>query len=105
MDKNSTKETFESLWKYCTSNDRLCPMPMRWNDLFGILKDTKQNSDGSWNPSLPLILSGWEHTAPIQKFLVFQEQIQWASDKNQLNEVGKYLRSLSENEWAHYGEI
>lgn len=105
MNDKSTKETFESLWAYCTANNRLCPMPMRWNDFFGMLKDTKQNSDGSWTPSLPLILSGWEHTVPLQKFLVFEEQIKWASGKNQLEEIGKYLRSLSEEDWAHYGEI
>jgi len=80
-------------------------MPMKWNDLFMMLKNTKQNPDGSWTPSLPLILSGWEHTVPLQKYLVFKDHIQWAADNNQLEEVGKYLRSLSETEWAHYGEI
>lgn len=102
---DNKKETFESLWEYCTSNNRLCPMLMRWNDLFKMLEDTQQNPDGSWTPPLPLILSGWEHTVPLQKFLVFQEQIKWASDKNQLDDIGKYLRSLSEDGWAHYGEI
>lgn len=80
-------------------------MPSKWNDLFEMLKNTKQNSDGSWIPSLPLILSGWEHTAPIQKLVVFQEHIKWAADNDQLDEVGKYLRALDETDWAHYGEI
>src|SRR3989344_2274513 len=105
MDKQTAKETFESLWGYCTSNSRLCPMPGKWNNLFKMLKNTKQNSDGSWTPSPPLILSGWEHTVPLQKFLVSQEHIKWASDNNQLDEVGQYLRALSEEGWAHYGEI
>lgn len=99
------KETFETLWKYCTANNRLCPMPTKWNILFGILKNTKQNPDGEWKPALPLILSAWEHTIPLQKYLVFQEHIKWASDNNQIEEIGKYLRSLSEEDWAHYGEI
>ena len=99
------KETFKMLWKYCASNNRLCPMPMKWNEFYGMLKNTKQNPDGSWTPSLPLILSGWEHTIPLQKFLVFQEQVKWASDNKQIEDVGKYLRALSEDEWAHYGEI
>ena len=80
-------------------------MPMKWNDLWGMLKNTKQNSDGGWTPSLPLILSGWEHTVPLQKFLVFKEQVQWAADNAQIDEVGRYLRSLPEEDWAHYGEI
>jgi len=102
---NQEKETFDTLWKYCTSNNRLCPMPSKWNDLFGMLKNTKQSPDGSWTPSLPLILQGWEHTAPIQKFLVLQEQIEWASEQNQLDEIGSFLRLLPEEDWAHYGEI
>lgn len=102
---HTQKETFDDLWNYCTSNNRLCPIPSRWNVFFGMLKGKKQNLDGSWTPSLPLILSGWEHTVPLQKFLVFQEHIKWASDHNQLDEVGQFLRNLTEDEWAHYGEI
>lgn len=102
---NQTSETFETLWEYCISKNRLCPMPMKWNDLFGMLKNTKQNPDGGWTPSLPLILFAWDTTMPIEKQLRFKEHIQWASDNNQNEEVGKYLRSLSENDWAHFGEI
>lgn len=98
-------ETFESLWEYCTSKDKLCPVPMRWNDLFGMLKNIKQNVSGGWKPSLPLILAAWYDTTPIEKQLRFKEHIKWASDNNQLEEVGKYLRSLAEEEWAHFGEI
>ncbi len=101
---NSSNETFDTLWKYCTSNNRLCPIPMKWNELFGMLKNKRQ-IDGESKPSLPLILSGWEHTVPVQKYLVFKEHIRWASDNNQIEEIGKYLRSLSESDWAHYGEI
>ena len=34
-----------------------------------------------------------------------EKAIQWASDNNQTEEVGKYLRSLLENDWVHFGEI
>ena len=98
-------ETFKTLWEYCTSNNRLCPTPTKWNDLFGMLKNTKQNSDGGWTPPLPLILFAWETTMPIEKQLRFKEHIQWAYDNKQIEEVGKYLRSLVEEEWAHFGEI
>lgn len=102
---NTFNETFDSVWKYCTASNRLCPIPLKWNELFNMLNNKKQNPDGSWKPSLPLVLSGWEHTIPLQKFIVFKEHIQWASDNNQINEVGKYLRSLSEKDWVHYEEI
>jgi len=99
------KETFETLWQYCTSNNRMCPMPIKWNELFKILKDIKQNSDGGWTLSLPLILNAWGNTTPLEKHLRFKEHIQWASDNDQLEEVGNYLRALLESDWAHYGEI
>jgi hypothetical protein len=100
-----TTDTFETLWKYCTADNRLCPTPTKWNDLFGMLKDKKQKPDGGWKPSPPLILAAWWDTMPIEKYLRLKEHINWASDHEQLEEVGKYLRSLSEKEWIHYGEI
>jgi len=98
-------ETFKTLWKYCTANNRLCPNPQRWNDLYRMLINTKQKPFGGWGPSAPLILAAWGHTMPIEKQLRFKGHIQWASDNNQTEEVGKYLRSLSENDWTHFGEI
>ena len=88
-----------------TASNRLCPTPTKWNDLFGMLRNTKQNPDGGWTPSLPLILAAWHDTRPIEKQLKFKEHIQYALDNNQLEEVGKYLRSLIEKEWTHFGEI
>lgn len=105
MENQSNKETFETLWAYCTSNNRLCPMPPEWAELFRMLKNTKQQPNGGWEPSLPLILVAWHDTTPAEKQLRLEEHIQWAFDNNQIEEVGRYLRSLSENDWAHYGEI
>ena len=89
------EETFKSLWEYCTSNNRVCPMPMKWNDFFSMLKDHK-------NLDLPLILNGWEMSSPLEKNLRFKDHVQSAVDSNQLDEVGKYLRLLKEEDWAHY---
>jgi hypothetical protein len=69
-------KTFETLWEYCISNKRSCPMPTKWNNLFGMLKNTKQNPNGGWTPSLPLILAAWGETTPIDKQLRFKEHIQ-----------------------------
>lgn len=92
------KETIDSLWEYCTSKSRICPMPMKWNDLFNILKNNNQLS-------LPLILNGWEMSSPLEKNFRFKEHIQSASDSNQIVEISNYLRSLKEEDWAHFGEI
>jgi hypothetical protein len=91
-------ETFETLWEYCISNNRVCPMPMKWNNLFNLLKDNKRLS-------LPLILNGWEMSSPLEKNLRFKDHIKSAEDTNQIGEISKYLKSLKESDWAHYGEI
>ena len=96
--KRKIKETFETLWTYCTSNDRVCPMPSKWNDLFNMLR----NKEGL---SLPLILNGWEMSSPLEKLLRFEDHIRWAAKQDQLDEIGNYLRSLKEEDWAHYGDI
>ena len=92
------KETFETLWEYCTNNNRVCPMPMKWNDLFNLLK-------GHEKLDLPLILNGWEMSSPLEKNLRFKEHIQSAQDTEQIEEIGEYIRLLKEDDWAHYGEI
>ena len=92
------EETLEALWKYCMSNNRVCPMPMKWNDFFNMLKEHE-------NLDLPLILNGWEMSSPLEKNLRFKDHIQSADDNNQIGEIGKYLRSLKEEDWAHYEEI
>jgi hypothetical protein len=95
--------SFENIWMVCTSNKRV--VPKDWDKLYKMLKNKKQNSNGSWTPSLPLILAAWHHTTPIEKQLRFKEHIQWACDNNQLEEIKNYLRKLNENEWFHFGEI
>lgn len=97
----STSKSFETVWELCNSNGRVCPMPTPWNQLFKMLKDTKQNSDGGWTPSLPLILNAWHETSSMEKQLRFKEHIQWASDNNQLEEIENFLRSLTEDDWLH----
>jgi hypothetical protein len=98
-------ETFDWLWAYCTANKRLVPMPSEWAELHGMLANTQRKPSGGWEPPLPLILAAWHCTMPIEKQLRFREHIQWASEQNQLDEVGAFLRALPDEKWAHFGEI
>lgn len=98
-------ESLESLWAYCNAENRLVPMPPHWNDLFGMLKNKHQKPSGGWEPPLPLILGAWHNSMPIEKQMRLKEHLQWAQDKGQLEEVGRFLRSLSESQWCHFGEI
>jgi hypothetical protein len=98
-------ETFDSLWTYCEENNRLVLAPPEWADLHGMLANRQQKLSGGWEPSAPLILAAWHCTMPIEKHLRFKEHIQWAADHNQLEEVGAFLRSLTEDRWVHIGEV
>ncbi|TSC95891.1 MAG: hypothetical protein Athens101426_547 [Parcubacteria group bacterium Athens1014_26] len=105
---NSTNETFETLWKYCISNNRLCPKLEKWNNLYDSLKNREKLSGhgGPREPADPYILYyNWDQIIPIEKQFQFERYIQWASDNNQLEEAGEYLRSLPEDDWIHFGEI
>lgn len=102
MNNQENKETLESLWAYCASNNRL--IPKKWNDFYNLLKDKKQKSSGGWEPPLPLILGAWWNTIPIQKQSRFKEHVQWAFDHGQIDKIGNYLRGLKENEWFHFGD-
>jgi hypothetical protein len=102
---NADSTTYDSLSDYCTANKRLVPMPPQWNQLFGLLKNTRQKPSGSWEPPLSLILAAWHHSMPIEKQLRFKDHLQWAHDQGQLVEIGAFLRSLPETQWCHFGEI
>ena len=95
MNEKTTKETFESLWEYCISNNHVCPIPLKWNSLFNMLKNNDQLN-------LPLILNGWEMSSSLEKNLRFKEHVQSASHTKQLDEVKNYLSSLSEEDWVNY---
>ena len=107
MKNESTKETFEALWKYCTSNNRLCPQYKIWQEVFKMLKNTdKLSGHGSERePAEPYIIyQNWEHIMPIELQFQFQRYVEWALDHNQIEEVGKFLQKLPEADWVHYGE-
>ncbi len=96
-------ESFDSLWEYCTANKRL--IPKECQKLYNLLKNKRQQPSGGWLPPLPLILAAWDVTMPIEKQMRFKEHIQWALDNEQIDEIGTYLRELTEDEWYHFGEL
>jgi transposase InsO family protein len=74
---NSIDSDFDALWGYCTSNERVVPMPQRWSQIYGLLKNTRQKASGDCEPRLPLILAAWRHSTPIEKRLRFKEHLEW----------------------------
>lgn len=78
-------------------------MPLRWNALWEMLPD-RARTGGGWKPVPPLILGAWHDTPALMKILRLKEHVDWADQHGALEEVDKFLRSLPESEWAHFGE-
>ncbi|HVA01195.1 MAG TPA: hypothetical protein VMV34_06000 [Terriglobia bacterium] len=85
---------------YVRSNDRVCPQPQKWNELWEMLPERKRVGQG-WEPSVPLILAAWWDTPAMLKMLRLQEHIRYADAYGVLTKVDAFLRSLTEQEWAH----
>ena len=96
-------ETVESLLAFCHENNRVCPQPAAWNQLYGMLPD-KKRSAGGWEPPLPVILAAWAETPSLAKELRLAEHVRWAQEKGCLERIGVFLRSLDEKDWHHLGE-
>jgi hypothetical protein len=94
-------ETTESLIAYCRENNRVCPMPQRWNALWQMLH--KAGSEHG-RPSAPLILAAWHDTPAMFKMIRLAEHIEWADKFGDIEQVSAFLRGLPEEDWFHLGE-
>jgi len=70
----------------------------------GRVQRNRKRAGAGWEPALPLILGAWYETPALPKMLRLKEHIDWAEQRGVLDEVDKFLRSLTESEWAHIGE-
>lgn len=95
--------TLDEVLAEAQRNNRVCPQPQKWNELYEILPN-KRRKDGGWEPALPLILAAWWDTPAMPKMLRLREHIEWASEQGVLDTVHKFLVNLKEEEWHHIGE-
>jgi len=96
------KSALDSLLQYCADLDRVCPQPLRWKELYEMLPD-QQPRGGGWQPSVPLILSGWLYSSNLDKMLRLKEHIEWAESHGCLAQVDAFIRGLSKDEWHYLG--
>jgi hypothetical protein len=99
----SMSKAANELIAYCRQNNRVCPQPGRWNELWKILPDRKQIGAG-WEPPVPLILAAWHETPAMSKMVRLAEHIQWADSHRVLPQVAAFLRNLREEDWHHAGD-
>ena len=89
--------------KIATKNDRICPQPGKWNELYKRLHH-EQRKNGGWEPALPIILAAWWETPDMIKQIRMREHIEWAEDHGCLDVVFNFLNDLKESGWFHAGE-
>jgi len=92
--------TAKELIEYCKSENRVCPRPMLWNDLYNIL--LKYHKDDK--PPIPLILAAWWEAPNLFKQLRLVDQIDWANSNNCFNEVENFILNLLETNWHHFND-
>ena len=92
------EEQLSALLEYVRSDGRICPMPDYWNQLWEMLPDKKRLGSG-WEPPLPLILAAWWDAPALSKILRLQEHICYAAEHGVLDDVDKFLRALSNDQW------
>lgn len=95
--------TVEEVLTEIQKNNRICPQPQRWQQLYELLPDRKYKGAG-WEPALPLILAAWWDTPAMLKIVRLREHIEWAATHGSLEQVHQFLLSLPEDEWHHIGE-
>lgn len=95
--------TIDELLKEIQKNDRVCPQPEKWNELYQLLPNKKRKGNG-WEPSVPLILAAWWDTPAMSKMLRLREHIEWASKEGCLDEIYNFLSELKEEDWHHIGD-
>lgn len=95
--------TVEDVFAEVQKNNRVCPHPQKWQQLYELLPEKKRKGAG-WEPALPLILAAWWDTPAMSKMLRLREHIQWAAAHGCLEQVHRFFLSLAEDEWHHIGE-
>ena len=95
-------DTAATLIAYCRENDRVCPLPLKWNALWELLPERRRKG-GGWEPSLPLILGAWHYASNLEKMLRLAEHIEWADQHGSIVAVSAFLRALDEPAGPDHG--
>ena len=97
------KDRLDALIAFVQQNNRVCPMPPKWNSMYDLLVSASVDMNRQ-KPKLPLILGGWWHTSVEAKRDRLIEHLRFAEIAGTLDAVEAYLTGLSETDWFHEGD-
>jgi hypothetical protein len=95
--------TLASLLRYAEEQERVCPRPIEWNDLYTMIGGTRRDTPEGiiWTPMPPLVLSAWNFSNDTERNKRFREQLAWADANGTIDIADAFLRSLTEEAWHH----
>ncbi|WP_152682752.1 hypothetical protein [Caenimonas sp. SL110] len=91
--------TVEDAMVEARRNNRVCPKPERWQELFAMLPDVQKGK-----PPPPLVGSSWANTPSLSKRMCLREHLEWAAQHGRLDAVLSFMRGLPETDWFHMGD-
>jgi hypothetical protein len=95
--------TLDAAMLVARRNNRVCPRPDRWQELFALLPPRK-TLRGVQNPPGPIVGPVWKVTASLTKRLAFREHMEWAERQGVLESIMDFMQSMPEADWLHMGE-
>ena len=94
------KDTKESLVAFCEENNRVCPYPFKWAELYEKLLEGIEE-DNVPKPPIPVVCAAWTYYPQISRTIQLMAQIEWADKYGRLDKMSRYLRRLKEKDWFH----
>jgi hypothetical protein len=91
--------SYSELMQIVRCNDRVCPKPSFWSELYEIAIEADFNQNTL--PQLPLILRGWWESNDEEKAARLIDLLEWSQKNNVSNVVWAYITTLREDEWHH----
>ncbi len=95
--------TLEAAMLVARRNNRVCPRPERWQEMFALLPPRK-TLRGTQQPPMPPIGPAWAVTPSLTKRLCFREHIEWAETQGVLESIMSFMQTMPETDWLHMGE-
>ncbi|MBL0428186.1 hypothetical protein [Ramlibacter alkalitolerans] len=92
--------TAHTLMILARRNNRVCPHPRRWAELYELLGGQHRQD----LPAPPLQAWLWPQLSGLQKRLRFREHVEWAERHGCLEQLARFIHRLDEAEWVHMGE-
>ena len=93
--------TLDHVMVLARRNNRACPMPPAWGQLYDLLPARPQKKGDSIAPPPPIDGPAWAAVSPMQKRLRLRDQIEWAEQAGALEAVHGFLAALPEESWLH----